>query len=423
MFRANVNSLLLLALALACLSSPLAAQVQSFSPLLPSTIPTGLDALEPSVLAESYVEGQLPETSASQPFASNALPVCPQEDFTYYLSGKGRGYYINDQRIEFTGLEETFLVEGVLAGGIQQQSGSWLLSCDGEFFVNQPFERNIYQDSPIRQSFAHNFDPNPFQISQLNLSAQNGNWKGTLGRFATPFGRYYYPIYRNSFDDSPFIRSEAIIYRETGLMLEWTPSNWSFAAALTNGGFEGDTNSSKALVARAGYEGECFACGVSIKEQDGTGSENQKNYKTHYGVDALVRAGCWSLSTEAIYDVYGLRRPFPQDDIFWGRSLYWRDVNKGPWQPIHGFGYYVNLQYQSPRWTMLANYGEFYPEQLGIAKHDQTNRRGLVKASRHWTPLFETYAVVMLETDLPQAFAPVKDRNGVYYILGCQFSL
>ena len=84
---------------------------------------------------------------------------------------------------------------------------------------------------------------------------------------------------------------------------------------------------------------------------------------------------------------------------------------------------YANLQYQSEGWTFLANYGEFYPEQLGIREHDQTNRRGLVKVAQHWTPLFETYAIAMVETTLPQAFAPSKDRTGIYYIVGCQFSL
>jgi hypothetical protein len=29
----------------------------------------------------------------------------------------------------------------------------------------------------------------------------------------------------------------------------------------------------------------------------------------------------------------------------------------------------------------------------------------------------------MIESNLPQAFAPSKDRNGIYYILGCQFSM
>ena len=75
----------------------------------------------------------------------------------------------------------------------------------------------------------------------------------------TPFGRFYYPLYRNNFDDSPFIRSEAILFRETGLLGQWDPEGWVFTAALTNGGFEQDTNSSKALVARAGIDLPYFA--------------------------------------------------------------------------------------------------------------------------------------------------------------------
>src|SRR6187399_2235996 len=80
----------------------------------------------------------------------------PTSAFDYYYGGKARGYYINDQRIEFTGEEATFAVEGVVAGGLRQQNGSWLLGLDTEIFLNQPFDRNIFQDTPERVSFAHN---------------------------------------------------------------------------------------------------------------------------------------------------------------------------------------------------------------------------------------------------------------------------
>jgi hypothetical protein len=173
---------------------------------------------------------------------------------------------------------------------------------EGELFLNQPFDRNIFQDTPERVSFAHNFDIEPLQISQLRLSAQHGALTTTVGRFVTPFGRFYYPLYRNNFDDSPFLRSEAILYRETGLLVEYQPGIWDLAAAVVNGGFEQDTNSSKAFIGRAGIDCDWLACGVSIKEQDGIGSENQKVYKNHFGCDAMVRRGAWTLSAEAIYD-------------------------------------------------------------------------------------------------------------------------
>src|SRR5207302_7162993 len=148
------------------------------------------------------------------------LPNAPP-DFAYHFGGKGRGYYINDQRIEFTGVEATFAVEGVLEGGLVQHVDGWDLSFETQLFLNQPFGKNVLVDTPERRSFAPNFDIDPLQISQLYLGARNGDFYAALGRFVTPFGRFYFPNYRNNFDDSPFIRSEAILFRETGLLLQW----------------------------------------------------------------------------------------------------------------------------------------------------------------------------------------------------------
>jgi hypothetical protein len=399
-----------------------------------SGVPSDLSRL-PSIdeqPAEQIYEPTLPADSPSveylpsPPGTTDQLwhhPHAHPTSYDYYYGAKARGYYINDQRIEFTGEEATFAVEGVLTGGVAQHCGSWRLGLDTELFLNQPFDRNIFQDTPERASFAHNFDIEPLQISQLGLSANWNAFTATVGRFVTPFGRFYYPLYRNNFDDSPFIRSEAILYRETGVLLEWQPAGWDFAAAVVNGGFEQDTNSSKAFVGRAGLDWDWLACGVSIKDQDGIGSENQKVYKNHFGCDAMVRHGRWSLSGEAIYDEYGLRRPgFPLDAIFWGRSLYYRDLNDANYDPITGTGYYVNLQYEGPFWSWLINYGEFYPEELGIPQHDAISRRALIKSTTRWTPNFETYGIVMHENDIPNSFAGRK-RQGMYLILGCQFTL
>jgi hypothetical protein len=370
----------------------------------------------------------LPPTTA-QPFFSNQsmgalpglqLPTAPP-DFAYHFGGKGRGYYINDQRIEFTGMEATFAVEGVLEGGLVQHAGGWDLSFETQLFLNQPFSKNILADTPERRSFAANFDIDPLQVSQLYLGARNGDFYAALGRFVTPFGRFYFPNYRNNFDDSPFIRSEAISFRETGLLLQWDPGIWVMQAALTNGGFQQDTNSSKALVARVGIDQPWYAIGTSVKWQDGNGSDAQKAFNNHAGVDAMIRRGSWTLSGEAIYDQYGLRKPgTPLNSITWGRSLYYRDFNNGLDTPITGFGYYLNLGYEGPLWTLMLNYGEFYPQQIGIAQQDAVTRRGLIKASRHWTRNFETYSVVLRENDLPNAFDS-STRRGTYVIFGCQF--
>jgi len=347
----------------------------------------------------------------------------PESECCYHVGGKARAYYLNDQRIEFTGLEDTFAVEGVLDGGIHQEVGDWLVQVEGELFFTQPYDRNVLVDHPLRASFAHNFEIDVVSISQLYLSARRGDWYFAAGRFVTPFGRFYFTNYRNNFDDSPFIRSEAILFRETGLLAQWDPDIWTFTAALTNGGPNQDANSSKALVARAGIDDEWFACGASVKVQDGIGSEGQKQYQEHFGLDAMLRRGNWTLSGEVILDHYGFRRPgFNPDDITWGRSIYFRDLNKAFLEPISGVGYYVNLGYEGAAWSLAANYGEFYPEEIGVPQHDLPNRRGIVKASRHWTAHLETYGAVLIENTLENAFFG-HDRRGIYVLAGCQFSL
>jgi hypothetical protein len=142
----------------------------------------------------------------------------------------------------------------------------------------------------------------------------------------------------------------------------------------------------------------------------------------HVGVDAMVRRGSWTLSGEAIYDQYGLRRPGTAlNDITWGRSLYYRDLNNAYHVPITGVGYYMNLGYEGPQWSLMLNYGEFYPQQIGDARQDVTTRRGLIKASRHWTRHFETYGIALLENDLHNAFDS-STRRGTYFIIGGQFA-
>ncbi|HMC11297.1 MAG TPA: hypothetical protein VKH44_08400, partial [Pirellulaceae bacterium] len=370
------------------------------SPTFPLEVAPPIETL-PSVPGEPFPSVErIHETT----FGWQAQPALPP-DLAYHLGGKGRGYYINDQRLEFTGGEATFAVEGVLDGGLVQHTDGWDVSLETQLFLNQPFGKNVLVDTPERRSFAANFEIDPLQISQLYVGARHGDFFAALGRFVTPFGRFYFPNYRNNFDDSPFIRSEAILFRETGLLLQWDPGIWVCTAALTNGSFQQDTNSSKSLVARVGVDQPWYALGTSVKWQDGNGSEAQKTYNNHLGVDAMVRRGSWTLSGEAIYDQYGLRRPGTAlNDITWGRSLYYRDLNNAYHVPITGVGYYMNLGYEGPQWSLMLNYGEFYPQQIGDARQDVTTRRGLIKASRHWTRHFETYGIALLENDLHNAF-------------------
>jgi hypothetical protein len=394
-------------------------------PAFPVPLPAPPEVLPPAAGTAPYgsfdpaIYGPFPNSTV--PGAGPLASPVAASGFSYHAGAIARAYYLNDHRVEFTGTESTFAVEGVINAGCLERVDGWELALEAQLFLNQPFDRNVLVDTPERASFKSNFDIEPLDISQLFAAARYGDVSVTMGRFVTPFGRFYFPNYRNNFDDSPFIRSEAILFRETGLVLQWDPDIWTFTAAVTNGGPQQDTNSSKALVARVGIDTLEYAVGTSIKWQDGIGSEGQKTYNNHAGVDGMVRFGPWTLSAEAIYDQYGLRRPgLTLNDITWGRSLYYRDLNKSFHQPFTGFGYYVNLGYEGPQWLIMLNYGEFYPEQTGDRRQDEVTRRGLLKISRRWTTHFETYGVVLRENDLADAFDH-STRLGIYAILGGQF--
>ena len=319
----------------------------------------------------------------------------------YWWQIMGRGHYLNDQRWEFTGQEATFGVEAILAGGVVHHHAGWTLELGGEFYVNQPFDPNILVDAPVREAYKPNFIIDPFEISQLALAASRGDITWTLGKFTTPFGRTYLPLISNARWDAPFIRSEAILWRETGWMLEWTPHNWDLTVALTNGSEDQDTNSSKALISRIGWSGGGWTLGGSIKEQDGIGSEGQKYYNSHVGFDVAYRIGCWTFCSEMIYDKYGFRRnSFSPDEIDWGRNLYHRDLHFQNLKPITGWGYYVGGLYEGEKWMNWFSYGQYLPQELGDPIHDHETHRFLGKFIRHLTPSFDAFAVVLLENSI-----------------------
>ncbi|HEV7279298.1 MAG TPA: hypothetical protein VGN57_03715 [Pirellulaceae bacterium] len=347
-------------------------------------------------LAQPVVQEALAERRARQscePFDWSALEV----------SFLARGYFVNDQRIEFTGQEDTFGVEGVFDMGWSKDLAGGVATAHTQLFLNQPFDDNVLVDTPFRESYAHNFEVEPLEISQLYLRYETGDWNFVLGKFMTPFGRVWFPIYTNDFRDSPFIRSEAILWRETGVMVERRLGEVSLTAAITNGSLERDTNSSKALVSRVGWNrDERWNVGASIKMQDGIGSEGQKEFNEHVGFDAMTRLGSrWILSGELIFDRYGIRRPgFPLDDIFWGRSYYNRQLNAGYHEALSGVGYYADLGYLGDLWSLHFNYGEFRPDPVGDRLHDTNNHRGMAKTIRHVAPGLDVYSIVLVENRL-----------------------
>jgi hypothetical protein len=344
-----------------------------------------------------------------------------------YIVGSGvlgidaavRSYYLNDQRIEWTGQEATFAAEGALTGRYERRFGEVGVAVGSDIFLTQPFNRNMLDD-PERRSYFANFDYRPFDISQLYVEVQKNRFVCRVGKMITPFGRYYYPVDTNMQFDAPFIRTECIRKRETGILLRYLGDCFTADVAGVNGCDDRDTNSSKGVVGRLGLCFEPFTVGVSGKLQDGIGSETQKAYNNHFGADAAWRAGKWTFSGEVIYDEYGFYHDFDPNDIFWEHGIYYREVNRGEHSRISGVGWYVDCLYRGERWLLEFNYGQYHPEQLGIPQHDAVNQRGIVRVGYDITERLQIYNLVMVENSLPNAQSG-RDRKPWVEMVGLQY--
>ena len=364
--------------------------------------------------------------SPNTPPVPRRIAITAADGTIWDLGIQARGYYSNDQRIAWSGMEATFAAEGVLATTIKHTYGFWETSVEGQFYLNEVNGGNILENTAERISYAADFEIPPVVIDQLYIRCRNGDFSILLGKFPTPFGRTYFPIDTNSnalntHIDAPFIRSEAIDWRETGVLLHYEPGWFVGDLAVTNGNPDRDDNSSKGVVARAGLQGENYAAGASVKWQDGDGSDNQKEYDNYAGVDAMCRFGRFTLSGEVIYDQYGFHNPYDPDDIFWGRSIYYRDSYNPAGGPITGFGYYLDLGYQEDRWYLGLDYGEFYPETIGNPLQDVIIRRGILKFNYSFTPQLQCFNMLLLETSGQIAQLGLS-RKGEALLTGLQFT-
>lgn len=338
-----------------------------------------------------------------------------------------RGYYLNDQRISWSGLEETFGSEAAVNIVLQKPLDRWSVKAEGEFFLNQPYDENKLRDE-ARVIYHPNFDIEPFEISELNLQIKKDSLTIILGKTASPFGRYRFPVFSNSRLDAPFIRTEAVLWRETGVFLNWQPSFLAIDLAVVNGSEDMDTNSSKGGIARLGAEGKNWAFGVSAKKQDGIGSENHKYYKNHYGFDFMIRSSYVVLSGEAIYDEYGFRYEIDDAEVYWTRSLYDRDLFYKHKTPIYGRGGYVDLTYFREKLTAGINYGEYHPKELGIKvydgreiNHDEPTRRWILKTAYEFVPGLKAYGVGLIENNRRTASGMRNDITGIVIFAGLQY--
>jgi len=312
-------------------------------------------------------------------FGENIIKINKSLDLE--LDFVARAYALNDQRIYWSGMEFSFGAEAQISANIKKKMTWGTVGVENEFFLNQPFGKNVLIDEG-REKFYPNFSLETFELSELNIYLKTGKFTFKFGKALSPFGRSSFPVFSNDLKyGSPFIRSEAILWRETGVFINFKSGIFSFDIAALNGEENRDTNSGKAGILRLGLEGENWRVGASIKEHDGYGSEWQKLYKSHKGFDMMLKISDIEISAEAIWDEYGFHREFDPQDIFWPNSIYYRELFKAYKEPIKGFGWYSNIMFDLKKILINLNYGVYIPENIGNIYHDNTIKRFIIKLS------------------------------------------
>ena len=271
---------------------------QSPPPYGTSSPPLSLDA-RPAPLPPL-----VPEVSPPAAIATDGQSLAPTGSNSAYhlldhleVTGVARAYYENDQRIAWSGMEDNFVAEAVIAPRLRQRCGDFEFLIDSEFYINEPYDANQLATDPERKSYAANFQVSTLEISQLALVTNYGDWTFKAGKFVTPFGRFYFPLYTNSRMDAPFIRTEVIDWRETGILAHYKSGYFVGDIAITNERGENlGTNSRKSLMRGWDLESDSWAIGCSAKKSGGVGSENDKEFNNYFGVDMMFRGGPFQIS-------------------------------------------------------------------------------------------------------------------------------
>jgi len=333
-----------------------------------------------------------------------------------------RTYGINDQRIYWSGVEFSFGAEAAFRFSLEKKNRWSTVTLETEFLLNQPFGDNILLDE-FRDDYKANFTIEKVEMSRMSLRFDIGDFSITMGKTLTPFGRTSFISHSNNFGfGAPFIRSESIIWRETGIFLHWENRFASVDVAAVNGEEDRDTNSGKAGIFRVGFHGRNWRIGASHKIHDGTGSEWQKQFKGHSGVDMMISLGRLCLSGEWITDKYGFHRPFDPSDIFWPRSLYYRDIFYRYKTPVTGKGWYLDLGYRRKTWMVNVNYGEYHPQEIGNIFHDLPIKRAILRMEYRFLPEACFYFTGLLENDREKE-AWSLGAKPFALLLGCEYRL
>ncbi len=362
-------------------------------------------------------------------FASDSSPASKllfpfENGGSLEIGGVLRAYFSDDQRIAWSGVENTFGGQGVLRSLFTMPEGDWTIRARSEFFLNEPSGGTVLRD-PVRDLYVDDYILRPFEVFQLALEVEHGDWLFRAGKIRSPFGSDVVPMFTNSLMDAPFLRTDIIGFTESGIFLRWHPGPWSFDLGLSNGEENLDTNSSKALIARIGLEQPNWSIAAWGKFQDGIGSEELKRFNSFVGLDASARAGSWTIYGEATVDQHGLyRNPSSGGFSPWefnNLSLYGLDVHRAFEKPIYGVGFDVGAVYRYSRLMLNWNYGVYFPQQIGIPTQDARIERGLLKCSWDLTRRFQFFSALIFENSRPQPYTIMYNYAPRALIAGFQF--
>jgi hypothetical protein len=338
-----------------------------------------------------------------------------------------RAFYRDDQRVRWSGTEQTFGAEGEVYPAVEWSVADWDFAVDGDFFINLPFESNLL-GTVGRSAFARNFEVDPFEVFQLFTRVAYGDVQFTVGKVETPFGRYSFPLFSNSRLDAPFIRTDIVKWTELGAFVRYQPHQIGWLVAdlgVVNGTPDLDTNSDKALVGRVGVERPTWAVGLSAKGVGDIGSDEQKVFGNYLGADFRVDLGRFEVSGEVVLDQHGLHRDLRSAGELRSlgrRSLYGQDAFKGRAEPIAGIGYYLNVGYRiDDRWRADANFGSYFPEHIGVPTHDTPVHRGIAKVSYTIVRCFQVFGAVEVENQRLHERA-IQNSDPYVLLIGLQFA-
>ncbi len=362
-------------------------------------------------MALSFLHGILNADDSKEPWAS----------LEWHSSAVVRGFFLHDYRIQWSGIEQTFAAEASVDLSLTRPTPRGGIFLDSRVHVNQPLGNNVLHDE-YRDPYWPTLEIDTMELMNLALGYRTGPWTFRIGKIDTPFGRPEMVLFSNSRFDAPFIRTQAIYWYETGLFVTYRKGLIVVDAGIINGDVDRETNSAKGMIGRIGLEGENWEVGASVKGHDGIGSEEQKSFSNHAGIDARYALGHWTFSMEWIHDEYGLHRDIDPSEITWGRDLYYRDVFVGVHEPVIGKGGYLDVQWQGKRWFFEASAGYYNPEKLGNPFHDEPVHRGILKTACNLGYGLQAFAVLIRENDRPvESFR--HNQRGLAYALGASWTI